>query len=457
MRTVLLALALLGLALPARAQDAVLLLDASNSTSGRSDGRPRIEVMREAAAELLRHMPRGMRLGLMAFGHRHPGDCADVELLARPGAANTEALGRLDGLSPRGLSPIAGGITEASRVASKVILVTDGAETCAPDPCAVIRQARARNGRLQVNIVGFDVPGRREWAQLGCIAAATGGRLVPAANADDLPRAIAEAAGAAPRRARPGLPGAPPRVPPVTTLELEATEEPGGPLMQVGSWTLLSLTDPPRTVLSGTAQAKPRLRIPSGRYELRVSARTMRLVERFDVTGPTLTHRVVMNPGTLKPEGGLVAGAPPRSGVWTILAEEVSGYRPGEEVATSITAQPTFRLVQGSYRVRFEAGEAVTEALVFLPAAATVPVRLDLGAGEVTLSALHDGKPVKADLWEMHRQGLQRPIVSFGDVAPRVVLQAGEWRVRARVDNVWYEAALSLAPGQAANLTIAVP
>jgi hypothetical protein len=37
------------------------------------------------------------------------------------------------------------------------------------------------------------------------------------------------------------------------------------------------------------------------------------------------------------------------------------------------------------------------------------------------------------------------------------VLQAGEWRVRARIDNVWYEAPLSLAPGQAARLQIAVP
>ena len=456
MRNALLAFALLGLAMPARAQDAVLLLDTSNSMSGRSDGKPRIEVMREAVAEFARER-RGLRMGLMAFGHRRPGDCADVELLARPGTDSAAMLARLDDLSSRGLSPIAGGIAEASRVASRVILVTDGAESCVPDPCAAIRETRGRTGRAQVNIVAFDVPGRREWAQLGCIARATGGRLVPAANADDLPRAIAEAAGAAPRRARPELPGAPRRAPPVTTLELEAREVPGGPLMQVGSWTLLSLTDPPRTVLSGTAQAQPRLRIPSGRYELRVSARTMRVVERFDVTGPAMTHRVVMNPGTLQPQGGLVPGAPPRGGEWTILAEEVSGYRPGEEVATSIVAQPTFQLVQGSYRVRFRSGEAMAETIAFVPAAGTVPVRVDLGAAEVTLATLRDGKPVKAEFWEMHRPGLERPIVSFGDVTPRVVLRAGEWRVRARIDNVWYEAPLSLAPGQAARLQIAVP
>ena len=75
MRTALLAFALLSLALPARAQEMLLLLDASNSMSGRSDGRPMIEAIRGAVADIIRDTPGGMRMGVMAFGHRRPGDC----------------------------------------------------------------------------------------------------------------------------------------------------------------------------------------------------------------------------------------------------------------------------------------------------------------------------------------------------------------------------------------------
>ncbi|WP_270938691.1 VWA domain-containing protein, partial [Falsiroseomonas oryzae] len=89
-------------ALPARAQDAVLVLDASNSMWGRVDGQPKIAIARDAVGALARALPAGRRMGLMAYGHRRAGDCADIELLLPPGPVDPAAFARAANVTPRG-------------------------------------------------------------------------------------------------------------------------------------------------------------------------------------------------------------------------------------------------------------------------------------------------------------------------------------------------------------------
>jgi Ca-activated chloride channel family protein len=450
-----LALLLLALATPARAQDALLVLDASNSMWGRIDGRPKTAIARDAVAALARAVPAGARIGLMAYGHRRAGDCADIELLIPPGPVDPAAFARAANLSPRGRTPIAEGLTQAARVAPRLILVSDGVETCVPDPCGAVRLLKRADSALTVHVVAFDVAEARDQAQLRCIAEATGGRFVPAASAADLGRALAEVTATLP----PPAPAEAPRPPPAaeTNLTLEAVEVEGGPTVPVGAWTLLALTDPPRTVLSNSGAARPSLRIPAGRYEVQLRAGAARLVERFETSGAQMTHRVVMNIGTLRPVGALAPGAPPRGGNWAVFADEAPGYRPGEGVTSSGAAEPAMRLSQGSYRLRFQAGEATAETEVFVPAGATVTPRLDLDAGEATLVASRGGTPVAATLWEVRRAGEARPLATSGAARPRFILPAGDYAVRLRVDGTWHEAPLRLAPGQLLETAIPVP
>jgi Ca-activated chloride channel family protein len=452
MRFGLIVLALLALALPARAQDAVLVLDASNSMWGRVDGRQKIAIARDAVADLAAALPRSARVGLMAYGHRRAGDCADIELLIPPGPVNPEAFARAAGaVTPRGRTPIAESIAQAARVAPRIILISDGIETCVPDPCGSVRALKGRIPRLQVHVIGFDVPMARDQAQLRCIAEATGGRFVSATSAGDLARALA-AVTASP----PPPPPAPPEPPAITALTLEAVEAEDGSPVPVGEWTLITLTNPQRVVLSGNAQARPTVRVQVGRYEVRARVGPMRLVERFDATAPAMTQRVVFNPGTLRPVGGMAEGTPPRGGTWTVWADEVPGYRVGEPVMISAAAQPVMRLVQGSYRLRFRAGEAEGETVVFVPAGQPVTARINLGAGELVLGARRSGQPVMPQAWEFIREGHNVPHTSFTDVRPRVVLPAGRWLVRMRFDNVWYEQPVVLEPGQSAEVTIPI-
>jgi Ca-activated chloride channel family protein len=454
--TAFLLLALVALlALPARAQDALLVLDASNSMWGRVDARPKIAIARDAVAALARALPAGTRMGLMAYGHRRAGDCADIELLIPPGPVDAAAFARAANVTPRGRTPIAQSIAAAAERAPRIILVSDGIETCVPDPCAAVRALKAQNAALLVHVIGFDVAEARDQAQLRCIAEATGGRFVAAANAADLARALAAVTATAP----PPPPAAPPPAPVAaeTNLTLEAVEVEGGPTIPVGTWTLLALTDPPRPVLTDNGAARPSLRVPAGRYEVRVRAGTARVSERFDTRGAQMTHRVVLNTGTLRLAGGLAAGSPPRGGNWTLWADEVAGFRAGEQVTTTGAAEPALRLAQGSYRVRFQAGEATTEAAVFVPAGQTATARLDLGAAEVTLTAMRGGVAIAGGPWEVRRAGQPRAQATSGAGRPRFVLPAGDWVVRVRVDGAWHEAPLALTAGQASEVAIPVP
>ena len=122
----------------------LFIMDASNSMWGQIDGTAKIETAKSTLGELLADLPEGTVPGLMVYGHRSEGDCADVELVSPFGdstAADIDAA--IQGLTPRGKTPIAASL-EQSAVAfegreeenNAVVLISDGIETCEGDPCA---------------------------------------------------------------------------------------------------------------------------------------------------------------------------------------------------------------------------------------------------------------------------------------------------------------------------------
>ena len=73
---------------PAMAQaegKTIIVLDASGSMWGQIDGRPKLEIAREALATVLAGLPADTEMGLMAYGHREKGSCTDIELIVPPG------------------------------------------------------------------------------------------------------------------------------------------------------------------------------------------------------------------------------------------------------------------------------------------------------------------------------------------------------------------------------------
>jgi len=186
----------------------MLVLDASGSMWGRAEGRTKIEIAREVVRDLLADWQEGTHLGLAAYGHRRKGDCQDIETLLPVGAVRPEEVQEaIDGLVPRGKTPIGDAVRHAARELraseepATVVLVSDGRETCDADPCALGSELERSGVDFTVHVVGFDV-GEAESGELRCLAEETGGRYFTASSAesllDALRRAIVETRASAP-------------------------------------------------------------------------------------------------------------------------------------------------------------------------------------------------------------------------------------------------------------------
>lgn len=191
----------LTLAFSASAQErpnTILVLDGSGSMWGQIDGINKIVIAREVIGTLLDDFPADENLGLTVYGHRTRGECSDIETIIAPGTGNIEAIrNAVNGVNPRGKTPMTDAVIAAAESLryteerATVILVSDGIETCHPDPCAAARALEQAGIDFTAHVVGFDVTDPAALAQMECLAAETGGTFTTAANADELTDALA--------------------------------------------------------------------------------------------------------------------------------------------------------------------------------------------------------------------------------------------------------------------------
>ncbi len=170
----------------------VLILDGSGSMWGQVEGKAKITIAKETMASIVESMPDTAQVGLILYGHRRKGDCDDVELAVALGPVDKPTLSAtIEGINPKGKTPITRSLRAAAEVvrseegAATVVLVSDGEETCDPDPCAAVRELEAAGVPFVVHVIGFDVNDEQR-AELECIADAGGGRYFTAASAEDL-------------------------------------------------------------------------------------------------------------------------------------------------------------------------------------------------------------------------------------------------------------------------------
>jgi Ca-activated chloride channel family protein len=395
------ALIALAAASPAGAAESaprIVVLDASGSMWGQVGGENKIVIARRVLGELADGMEDGSVVGLVAYGHRREGDCADIETLLAPGPLDRGALkAAVEKLDPKGKTPITGAIEAAFASLpgdgpATVVLLTDGLETCGGDPCAAVEAARRRHGDLVFHVVGFDVA-EEDSAQLECAAQAGGGLYVSADDAEGLAAALGATV------------AAPPEVPP-GRLSVKATAD--GELVDAS--VVVRDAASGDDVASGrtyTGEAtNPRvLPLPDGRY--RVEVRPVRVagapVHAFDVEiadGSRHEEAVDFSTGELR-VGVNRNGAPSDASVEVFPAGGPTRVASGRTYTGATSNPRAFRLPAGTYDVEVEALEiegGPRHRWEGVAVAGGTPAELswDFASGTLRVGATRGGQPVDA-------------------------------------------------------------
>ncbi|MDQ1035299.1 Ca-activated chloride channel family protein [Streptomyces sp. V3I8] len=183
----------------AAAPEVDLVLDVSGSMRARDiDGQSRMAAAKQAFNEVLDATPEEVRLGIRTLGANYRGDdrktgCKDTEQLYPVGPLDrTEAKTAVATLSPTGWTPIGPALLKAAddleggEGSRRIVLISDGEDTCAPlDPCEVAREIAAKGIGLTIDTLGL-VPSTKLRQQLSCIAEATGGTYTSVEHTDEL-------------------------------------------------------------------------------------------------------------------------------------------------------------------------------------------------------------------------------------------------------------------------------
>lgn len=180
----------------------LLMLDSSGSMRGPAgDGKQKIAAARESLERFVVGTPDSTDLGLLVYGHkgsegeaRKAESCRSAELLAPLGEIDHRNVRRLLArFKPRGYTPIAGALRAAERAFAgrqgannRIVLVSDGVETCGRDPVAAARKLKRAGIAVTIDVVGFDIARSTDAARLKQIADVTGGTYTGARSGSEL-------------------------------------------------------------------------------------------------------------------------------------------------------------------------------------------------------------------------------------------------------------------------------
>ncbi len=380
---------------PAASGNIVFILDASGSMWGQVEGTAKIAIAKDVLTGLVKELPEDSTVGLVAYGHRRRGDCDDVQELIPLGHLDKEkVIAKIQALSPKGKTPISRSVRlTAERLKNledetTIILVSDGKETCDPDPCGLVRELKDAGIKFIMHVIGFDVT-EEERQQLECMAKAGGGQYYTAGNAAEFLAAAREVVEKS--------------TPPYGIFKVSATKN-GKPFH-----TFVTLTHPesskkwtPASTSGETGTVE--IRLAPGTYEAELKdsgvgggkTPTVHFRDIVIVAGETVERETDFSDGNLVITT-LLNGKPFRGNVFV--------YHPGEKkhfynaMTNPSAGQLKLPLLPGSYLVKIWGTGIVGPPVVALediaiPPGGTVEKTVEFTAGELTIVVTLNGKPI---------------------------------------------------------------
>lgn len=177
-------------------EEAMLVFDASGSMSIARDGFPKIDIAREAAAEVLPELTRTRATGFITYGGEQGEGCSGVSLRFAPMTDSADLIiGELTSIIPSGSTPLTEAVWLAALTLQNagkpgtVVLVTDGRENCGNNACAAGRQIAQTMKGIKVHVIGFYLHAIAE-SNVACMASATGGTYTSVNSLEELKKAL---------------------------------------------------------------------------------------------------------------------------------------------------------------------------------------------------------------------------------------------------------------------------
>lgn len=445
----------------------MIVLDGSGSMWGQIDGRPKLEIAREALGQVLSTLPEDADLGLMSYGHRRKGDCSDIEVLV-PTATGTAGViqDAANALHFRGKTPLTEAVRQAaaelnnSEAKATVLLITDGIETCEADPCALAAELESSGVDFTAHVVGFGLTAD-EGRKVACLADQTGGKYLPAKDAGSLINAL-EATVKGAEAVTPAVESAP--EPPkdlgqVNFFPHMYLVEGGAELGQEGQSYDFRATPDGDLLHTVYGAFKDRVDLPDGHYFVTATVGLARQQAEVDLKAGSYAEPVfIMEAGRLTVMAYGSDGASIAEGAPIIL------NMPGKVVDVYDYAVMDRIVPAGTGEVVAEVGTAKTSASVTIVAGETLELELVAAAGTVEVySAFAGGLPVtdfySFDIYKAaDTPALDENYVAtlYGQGDP-VTLAVGDYLMRARAGMAYADQTFSVTAGQTAPVSVELP
>ncbi len=435
---------------------AIVVLDASKSMGDKFGGATKISAVRAALGEAVATYGNRLSFGLVAFGHRKASNCADSEIVAKPGALTAETQEKLfEKIKTKGQAPIAAALSDAAKGASAkdpldILLIADGGDTCDADICSAALAMKEKSPALRIHVIGFGGK-EEELKPLTCLAGATGGTFVSASDAEALKGGLAKVfdavLGPSPSPAQTAAAEGDAAAPaPQQQVEAPAPQ----PAPQASETAVNKSASPPQIAALPPTQLNGAL--PSAPAAAKPPAQTTAQVQ-------------LPVPVTFK---ALVAETGPRlqAGItWRVYEAKTSPAAAGYKlVSTHRDPMPTAALLPGEYLVNAAYGLSNLTKKIKVESGRSIEETFVLNTGGLKLAALlADSTPLPASaarydiLSDEEDQFGNRQMV-LRDAKPGIVirLNAGAYRIECLYGdaNAVAKADITVEPGKVTEATL---
>lgn len=186
-------------------QDIEIILDASGSMRAMIGKETKIAIAKRVLIDLVESLKdrTDLALAVRVYGHQYHRDeknCKDTKLeipFGKPDPKKVKAL--MKRIKAQGWTPIAYSLLQAekdfdlkAKRKRSIILITDGLESCAGDPCKVATKLASPEVNIEIHVIGFDLK-KAEMKKLECLVKPSGGLILGAKDAGQLTKALKKA------------------------------------------------------------------------------------------------------------------------------------------------------------------------------------------------------------------------------------------------------------------------